>query len=115
MHFILAGDTNRLNLKSILNLSPRLRQLVKVPTRRNPDAILDTIISTLGEYFQFPFTLPPLDNDEDKDGKPSDHLIVLMKPINENETRRKVFKTVTFRSLPESGLFQFGAWLKTQK
>ena len=115
LHFILAGDTNRLNLKSILNLSPKLQQLVQTPTRRNPDATLDTIISTLGLYYLSPFTLPPLDNDADKDGKPSDHLIVVMKPINANEPKRKIFKSVTFRPLPESGLFQFGVWIKNQK
>ena len=114
LHFILAGDTNRLNLKSILNLSPKLKQLVQVPTRRNPDATLDTIITTLGMYYLSPFTLPPLDNDGDKAGKPSDHLIVLMKPINANEPKRKLFKTVTFRPLTESGLFQFGVWVKAQ-
>ena len=34
MEFIIAGDTNRLNLSPILNLSPRLVQAVKVPTPR---------------------------------------------------------------------------------
>ena len=115
LHFILGGDTNRLNLKSILNLSPKLKQLVQVPTRCNPDAILDTIISTLGMYYLSPCTMPPLDNDDDKDGKPSDHLIVLMRPINADEPKRKSFKNITFRPLPESGLFQFGVWLKMQK
>ena len=66
-------------------------------------------------YYQSPFTVPPLDNDSNKSGKPSDHLIVMMKPINANEPKRKVYKTVTFRPLPESGLFQFGVWLQTQK
>ena len=65
-------------------------------------------------YYLSPFTLPPLDNDGDKAGKPSDHLIVLMKPINANEPKRKLFKTVTFRPLTESGLFQFGVWVKAQ-
>ena len=67
LHFILAGDTNRLNLKSILNLSPNLRQVVTVPTRNNSDATLDTIITTLWMYYQPPTTLPPLDNDENND------------------------------------------------
>ena len=66
-------------------------------------------------YYLSPFTMPPLDNDDDKDGKPSDHLIVLMRPINADEPKRKSFKNITFRPLPESGLFQFGVWLKKQK
>ena len=47
INFIIAGDTNRLNLSPILNLSPSLQQVVKVPTRLNPDRILDPIITTL--------------------------------------------------------------------
>ena len=64
---------------------------------------------------QDPFTAPPLDSDSNTPGKPYDHLIVLMKPINSKEPKKKVFKTVTFRPLPESGLFQFGVWLRSQK
>ena len=114
LHFILAGDTNRLHLKSILNLSPNLSQVVNIPTRNNPDATLDTITSTLAKYYQPPFTLPPLDNDSASSGKPSDHLIVVWKPISANEPIRRTYKNVTFRPLPESGLLLFGGWLKSQ-
>ena len=47
IQFVIAGDTNRLNLSPILNLSPNLRQVVRVPTRLQPEAILDPIITTL--------------------------------------------------------------------
>ena len=47
LHFIMAGDTNDLNLNPILSLSPKLKQVVKVWTRHNPDAMLDPIITTL--------------------------------------------------------------------
>ena len=114
LQFILAGDTNRLNMKSIFNLSPNLKPQVKVPTRTNPDAILDTITSTLSAYYQDPFTLPPLDNDSDKSGKPSDHLIVVWKPINASEPKKKVYKQVTHRPLPESGLLKFSDWIEKQ-
>ena len=60
LHFIIAGDTNRLNLKPITNLSPNLHQLVKVPTRLNPDRILDPIISTLGKWYNEPVTKPQI-------------------------------------------------------
>ena len=115
LHFILAGDTNRLNLKSILNLSPNLKQVVSVPTRNNPDAILDTIITTLPMYYQCPVTLPPLDNDSDNNGKPSDHLIVYMPPISAGVPKKKLYKYVTFRPLPESGLLQFAEWIRAEK
>ena len=55
IQFIIAGDTNRLNLKPILNLSPNLKQVVKVFTRLNPEAILDPII-TLWKYYEEPVT-----------------------------------------------------------
>ena len=51
IEYIIAGDTNRLNLSPILNLSPRLEQVVKVPTRLNPSATLDPIITTLKKYY----------------------------------------------------------------
>ena len=56
--------------------------------------------------------LPPLDNDPDKNGVPSDHMIVFMKPIdaiNNNPARTK--KAVTFRPLPESGISEMGNWI----
>ena len=68
LQFIIAGDTNRLNLSPILNLSPSLKQVVQVPTRLNPDVTLDPVITTLGRFYQSPVTKPPLNNDEDKEG-----------------------------------------------
>ena len=59
LQFIIAGDTNRLNLSPILSLSPSLKQVVKVPTRLNPEAILDPIITTMCKYYCEPVTKPP--------------------------------------------------------
>ena len=42
VHFIICGDANRLNLRSVLSLSPQMRQLVVAPTRDK--AILDPIL-----------------------------------------------------------------------
>ena len=53
LHFAICGDLNRLNINPVLSLSPNLKQLITVPTRKNPDAILENIISTL-EYFYIP-------------------------------------------------------------
>ena len=47
LEYIIAGDTNRLNLSPILDLSPRLTQLVKVPTHLNPDVTLDLVDLTV--------------------------------------------------------------------
>jgi hypothetical protein len=102
-------------MNSILSLSPNLKQEVKVVTRTNPDALLDTITSTLSAYYQEPYTLPPLDNDCDKNGKPSDHLIVVMVPISADVPTKRVHKYMTVRPLPQSGLDQLGDCLKSQK
>ena len=83
LHFILAGDTNELKLDPILHLNPRMQQMVKGITRLNPPRMLDPIITTLGSFYQSPEILDPLDADPDSGGRPSDHLIPLMRPINE--------------------------------
>ena len=111
----MAGDTNELKLDSILSLSPNLKQVVESPTRLNPPRILDPIITSLSIYYQKPICLPPLDNDPDKDGSPSDHLIVYMKPIdsmNNNPARKKV--AVKFRPLTDSGIRLLGQWIQKQ-
>ena len=60
--------------------------------------------------------LPPLDSDPDKDGKPSDHKIVKMKPINtiDNISARNK-RQVTFRPTPKSGLDKVVKWADEQK
>ena len=105
LHFIIAGDTNDLKLDAILQLSSKMKQVVTDFTRLNPPRILDPIITTLSNYYQKPLILPPLDSDPDKNGKPSDHKIVKMKPINtvENISARDK-RQVTFRPIPDSGL-----------
>ena len=113
--FILSGDSNRLKLNAILNLSPALKQVVNIPTRRNPDATLDTILTTLSSYYHPPCTLPPLDNDSSTSGAPSDHLIVYMRPISADQPRIKETKSVKFRPLPESGIEKFKSWIQTEK
>ena len=115
LKFIIAGDVNKLNIKPILNLSPDLKQVVEVITRRNPDAILDVIITNLHNLFQPPRTLEPIDNDTDNSGKPSDHLVVVMEPLtNENPTRTKRYRTIKHRPFPDSAIREMGQWVQSQ-
>ena len=115
LKFIIAGDYNKLNIKPILNLSPDLKQVVGIFTRRNPDAILDKIITNLHSLYHVPTTLPPLDNDEDVLGKPSDHLIVHMKPLSSgNPSKQKKYKTIKYRPFPDSAIRQMGQWVQAQ-
>ena len=86
LHFIIGGDTNELKLDAILSLSPNMIQIVKLPTRIDPKTgskkMIDPIIMTLSSYYQEPIVMEPLDPDPDKNGKPSDHKIILAKPIS---------------------------------
>ena len=112
IQFIIAGDTNRLNLSPILNLSPNLKQVVKVPTRLKPDAMLDPIITTLWRYYQEPVTKPPINPNLNSKGKPSDHLVVIMKPISSVlEIHPRSYHLVKSRPITQSGINAFGRWI----
>ena len=82
LHWIICGDTNDLKLDDILSLNSNLKQVVQNPTRLNPPRILDPIITTLSSFYQVPVWLGPLDPDPDMNGKPYDHLMVVMTPIS---------------------------------
>ena len=112
LHYIIAGDTNDLKLDSILNLSPQFQQIVQDWTRMDPPALLDPIITTLSSYYQVPICLEPLDPDPDKNGKKSDHKIVLVKPINtiDNKSCRKS-RIVKVRPYTESGFSKMKEFL----
>ena len=115
LKFLICGDLNRLNIKPILNLSPDLHQVVQVPTRRNPDAILEKIITNLQLYFHPPETLEPLNNDEGNLGKPSDHLTVIMRPLsNENPMNPKMYRTISYRPFPDSAVREMGQWIQSE-
>ena len=117
LHVIIAGDTNDLNLTPILNLSPNLVQIVDKPTRRDPvscvEKLLDPIITTLAKYYQKPMCLPPLDPDPETNGKPSDHRIVVVKPISvlNNECANSV-RVIKSRPITESGMTMMRKWLE---
>ena len=112
LHWIIAGDYNELKIDSILNITPRFKQIVTQPTRLNPPRILDKIITTLSKYYQEPIILPPLDNDPDKNGKPSDHNIVVMSAINVvNNKPGREFREIIYRPITEVGIEKMDSWL----
>ena len=113
IQYVIAGDTNRLNLSPILSLSHSLVQVVKLPTRLNPDRMLDPIITTMAKYYEEPVTMPPLNPDANSKGKPSDHLVVLMRPISASYmVPPRIYKTVTTRPITESGIESFRQWIE---
>ena len=109
----MAGDTNRLNLSPITNLSANLKQEVKVFTRLNPPAILDPIITTLGKWYQSPVSKPPIKPNTDS-GKPSDHLVIIMQPLASTlQIPPRQYTVVETRPLTQSGIVQFAKWVET--
>ena len=120
LHFILAGDTNELRLKPILDLSPNLVQIVAKPTRcdntTGREAMLDPIIMTLANYYQEPEIIAPLDPDPDQNGKPSDHKIVKAKPISviENQTAR-VTRSIVVQPISDLGVVKMKHWLMEEE
>ena len=112
--FLIAGDTNRLNLSPILNLSPDLQQVVKLPTRLNPDRILDPIITTMKKFYCEPVTKPALNPNSSKTGKPSDHLVVIMEPITATlQIPPRNYKKVETRPINFAGLQKFSSWIES--
>ena len=94
-------------------------QVVQKPTRIDPvtesEKMLDPVIMTMSSYYMEPQVIPPLDADPDKDGKPSDHMIVLQKPISTIENRSaRITREITVRPMPQSGIDQFRNWLIDQ-
>ena len=57
--------------------------------------------------------MAPLQCDEDKDGKDSDHNVILLPPITISNNRKRVKKPVVTRPLPESGIQQFSEFICT--
>ena len=115
LHWILCGDTNDLKLDSILDLNSNFSQVVQNPTRLNPPRILDPIITTLSGYYQQPICLPPLDPDPDKNGKPSDHLMVVMPPISVIDNRPgRVTRRIKYRPFNVQKLEQMKTWINSE-
>ena len=119
LHFIIAGDTNELNISPILDLSPHLKQIVKLPTRKDPvtgvEKILDPVITTLSALYKVPQCLPPLDADPGTKGKTSDHRIVVVRPIRsiDNQCARYT-RDIKVRPITESGINLMRTWCANQ-
>ena len=106
INFIIGGDFNRLDINDILESYGGLKQIVSVPNRKS--ATLQLILTDLHTMYHPPTTLPPLQVDEDKNGKDGDHDIMLFATKNNTQYRTdRVRKTVTTRPIPESQISRF--------
>ena len=58
--------------------------------------------------------MPPLENDENVRGAPSDHLIVIMRPLSKfSQIAEKKYKMIHYRPFPDSGIRIMGTWLQS--
>ena len=109
LYFLICGDMNDLKLDPILNLSPQLKQIVDKPTRGS--AMLDPVITDLHSYYQKPLIEAPLQPDTD-DGEDSDHNMVLVKPLNNIESKIVIEKkSVEMRIYSEENFATMGRLL----
>ena len=106
VNFLIGGDFNHLDTTDILDSYGALHSIISVPTRNS--ATLEIILTDLHTLFHPPTTLPPLQVDSDKQGKDSDHNVVVLAPKQNTKyrTNRKK-KTIKSRPLPESQILKF--------
>ena len=78
VHFLLAGDYNRVCIQDVLLSYGGLQQMCGVPTRKG--ATLQLILTDLHTYMHPPTALPPLQVDEGKAGVDSDHQALILAP-----------------------------------
>ena len=79
------------------------------------EANLDSVITTLASYYHPLLCLPSLDPDPDTNGKPSDHRIVLVRPINVTDNKNaRITVDIKVRPLTEDGMITMRTWLIDQ-
>ena len=92
-----------------------MKQMVMGSTRLDPPRMLDPILTDLGSFYQTPEILPPLTADPGSGGKASDHLIPIMRPINELNNRcSRVYTEVKIRPITKSGIDNLRNWFECQ-
>jgi hypothetical protein len=106
---IVAGDRNDLAVEVITNMDPTLKQLVKDYTNKKGDKVLDVILTDSHNIMQEPTILPPLQVDDDKTGKDSDHKGVQCLPRSNIAPHGGPVRTrISVQRFPESKIAQFG-------
>ena len=110
--FLLGGDVNRTDYTDVLDSYGALKQCVTVGTRNQ--ATLEIILSDLINLYHPPTVLSPLQVDEGKTGKDSDHNIVIFAPrsdANFRVTRQK--KKIKTRPIPDSLIPSFARQIQS--
>ena len=94
-----------MDVNDILESYGALKSIITVPTRLY--ATLVVILTDIPSLFHPPTTLSPLQVDQDKLGKDSDHEIVVLAPVSNVQCKRERKKRVFTRPLPDSQIAKF--------
>ena len=113
---IICGDRNDLKLQHLLSVDPALRQIVQFNTNKNQDKILDVVCTDMYHSYQEATILPAIAVDPGREGVPSDHWGVEVRPCtNTSTTKAKLNKEViSVRRMPDSLVHEFGPKLAQQ-
>ena len=109
---LVGADRNEFDIDPLLNIAPRMKQIVTLPTRGNN--ILSVLITNMSQYYSTPIINPPVCPDKDYTRhKPSDHSVPVVYPLNGSSGSLKLhsYKVKKYRPMPKSGIDSFGQWI----
>ena len=99
-----------MKIEELMAGDPTLRQIVVNYTNKNNDKVLDVVVTDLFAGYQEPVLLPPVPVDQGRQGVPSDHSGVEVRPRTNTSTSRARPKkdTYTVQKMPDSLVASFG-------
>jgi len=110
VHFLIAGDFNRVDITEVLDSYGALQQICGVSSRQG--AALQLVLTDLHTFLHPATALPPMQVDEDKEGRDGDHQALILAPkANKQFKKQREKREVKTRPMPESGVKAFCAEL----
>ena len=101
------GDRNDWSVTPVLDAIPKFHNLQLLPTLNGKN--LDVLLSNMGSFYASPIIVPPVLPDDPNQGKPSDHRVPVVYPLDSHSIQQKAeFTERTTRPLPDSGVRRFG-------
>ena len=106
IHFILAGDFNRVDVTDVLLSYGALHQVCGVATRQG--AALQLVITDLHTFLHPPTAKPPIQVDEGSVGKDGDHQTLILAPrASKDFIVQREKRQITTRPMPEAQIKAF--------
>ena len=106
IHFILAGDFNRVDVTDVLLRYGALHQVCGVATQQG--AALQLVITDLHTFLHPPTAKPPIQVDEGSVGKDGDHQTLILAPrASKNFIVQREKRQITTRPMPEAQINAF--------